>query len=101
MHQYYTQADGVPQYPIADIELVMMASAAIHVSSSKRLKHIKAKYLYIRHHHKTGELTLKYCPTEEMWADILTKPLQGQGSKFRIMRTFLMNCPPHNPQKWI
>ncbi len=46
MHQYYTQADGVPQYPIADIELVMMASAAIHVSSSKRSKHIKAKYLY-------------------------------------------------------
>ena len=45
MHQYYTQADGVPQYiimledaqkkakragmPIADIELVMMASAAV------------------------------------------------------------------------
>lgn len=45
MHQYYTQADGIPQYiimledaqkkaqragmPIADIELVMMASAAV------------------------------------------------------------------------
>jgi hypothetical protein len=45
MHQYYTQADGIPQYiimledaqkkanragmPIADIELVMMALAAI------------------------------------------------------------------------
>ena len=45
MHQYYTQADGIPQYiitledaqkkakradmPIADFELVMMASAAV------------------------------------------------------------------------
>jgi hypothetical protein len=45
MHQYYVQADGIPQYiimledaqkkakragmPIADIELVMMASAAV------------------------------------------------------------------------
>jgi hypothetical protein len=45
MHQYYTQADGIPQYiimledaqkkakradmPIADVELVMMASAAV------------------------------------------------------------------------
>ncbi len=45
MHNYYTQADGIPQYinmledaqkkamqagmPIADVELVMMASAAI------------------------------------------------------------------------
>jgi len=26
-----------------------------------------------------------------MWADILTKPLQGQ--KFRDMRAFLQNCP--------
>jgi hypothetical protein len=62
-----------------------------YVSSSKLSKHIKAKYLYIRHHHQTGKLTLKYCPTEEMWADVLTKPLQG--SKFRTMRAFLMNCP--------
>jgi hypothetical protein len=45
MHQYYVQSDGIPQYinmledaqkkakragmPIADIELVMMASAAV------------------------------------------------------------------------
>jgi hypothetical protein len=58
---------------------------------SKRSKHIKAKYLYICHYHNSGELTLRYCPTDEMWADILTKPLQG--SKFRIMRAFLMNCP--------
>jgi hypothetical protein len=27
-----------------------------YVSSSKRTKHIKAKYLYIRHYHKSGEL---------------------------------------------
>ncbi len=25
-----------------------------------------------------------------MWADVLTKPLQG--AKFRLMRAFLMNC---------
>ena len=61
-----------------------------YVSSSKRTKHIKAKYLYIRHYHKSGELTLKYCPTDNMWADVLTKPLQG--SKFSKMRAFLMNC---------
>ena len=61
-----------------------------YVSSSKRTKHIKAKYLYIRHYHKSGDLTLKYCPTDEMWADVLTKPLQG--SKFYKMRAFLMNC---------
>jgi hypothetical protein len=62
-----------------------------YVSSSKRTKHIKAKYFFVRHYHHSGELDLQYCPTETMWADVLTKPLQG--AKFRLMRTFLMNCP--------
>ena len=61
-----------------------------YVSSSKRTKHIKAKYFFIRHFHNSGELELRYCPTETMWADVLTKPLQG--AKFRLMRAFLMNC---------
>jgi hypothetical protein len=62
-----------------------------YVSSSKRTKHIKAKYLYLRHYHESGDLSLQYCPTGDMWADILTKPLQG--SKLRHFRTLLMNCP--------
>ncbi len=62
-----------------------------YVSSSKRTKHIKAKYLYVWHYHNSGELDLQYCPANQMWADVLTKPLQG--SKFRLFRAFLMNCP--------
>ncbi len=61
------------------------------ISSSKRTKHIKAKYFFIRHYHKLGEIQLPYCLTEEMWVDVLTKPLQGL--KFMKMRAFLMNCP--------
>ncbi len=30
------------------------------------------------------------CPAEGVWADILTKPLQGK--VFRVMRSKLMNC---------
>ena len=30
------------------------------------------------------------CPAEEMWADVMTKPLQG--TAFRVMRAELMNC---------
>ena len=62
-----------------------------YVSSSKRTKHIKAKYFFIRHFHNAGELDLQYCPTEQMWADVLSTPLQG--AKFRLMCAFLMNCP--------
>ncbi len=61
------------------------------VSGSSRTKHIKAKYYLVKNKYETNEVDLKYCPTDQMWADVLTKPLQGQ--KFREMRSFLMNCP--------
>ena len=62
-----------------------------YVSSSKRTNHIKAKYFFVRHFHNNHELDLQYCPTEHMWADIITKPLQGP--KFRSIRALSMNCP--------
>ena len=61
------------------------------ISSSKRTKHIKAKYFLIKDYYESGEIDLHYCPTDVMWADVLTKLLQGQ--KFRDMRAFLQNCP--------
>jgi hypothetical protein len=57
------------------------------VSSSKQTKHIKAKYFLIKDYYNSGEIDLRYCPTDVMWADVLTKPLQGQ--KLRDMRAFL------------
>jgi hypothetical protein len=57
------------------------------VSSSKHTTHIKAKYFLIKDYYDAEEIDIKFCPTDEMWADILTKPLQEQ--KFRDMRAFL------------
>jgi hypothetical protein len=56
------------------------------ISSSKRTKHIKANYFLIKDYYDAGEIDVKFCPTNEMWADILTKSIQGQ--KFRDMRAF-------------
>jgi hypothetical protein len=61
------------------------------VSSSKCTKHIKAKYFLIKDYYDAGKIHVKFCPTDEMWVDVLIKPLQGQ--KFRDMRTSLQNCP--------
>jgi hypothetical protein len=61
------------------------------ISSSKRTKHIKAKYFLVKDYYESEEIDFRYCPTDIMWADVLTKPLQGQ--KFRDMRAFLQNCP--------
>ena len=53
--------------------------------------HIKAKYFLIKDYYDYGEIDLWYCPTDVMWANVLTKLLQGQ--KFLDMRAFLQNCP--------
>ena len=38
-----------------------------------RTKHINIKYHFIREQIANGTICLKYCPTEDMLADILTK----------------------------
>jgi hypothetical protein len=59
-------------------------------SSSKRTKHIKSRYFYIKDKVDLGEVQIDYRPTTEMWCDVLTKPKQGLG--FRKDRSMLMNC---------
>jgi hypothetical protein len=61
------------------------------ISGSNRTKHIRAKYFLVKDRYDNGDIDLQYRPTTEMWADVLTKPLQG--SSFRKMRALLMNCP--------
>ncbi len=43
--------------------------------SHARTKHIDIKFHYIREAVENGSVQLKYCSTEEMLADLLTKPL--------------------------
>ncbi len=43
--------------------------------SHARMKHIDIKFHYIREAVENGSVQLKYCCTEEMLADLLTKPL--------------------------
>jgi hypothetical protein len=42
---------------------------------SQRTKHIDIRYYYIREQILMNKIEIKYCPTEQMTADILTKPL--------------------------
>lgn len=57
----------------------------------KRTKHINVRYFYIKQCIDLQEIELEYLPTDQMVADILTKPLQG--NKFRELRAKLMNLP--------
>ena len=47
-------------------------------NGNSRTKHIALRYNFVRDFIDRGEITLKYCPTKNMIADILTKPLQGK-----------------------
>lgn len=46
--------------------------------SHSRTKHIEIKYHYVRETIMDGQVSLEYCPTEEMIADLLTKPLASE-----------------------
>ena len=58
--------------------------------SSKRTKHIKAKYFLIKDYYDAGEITSNSARLMKCGQMYLTKPLQGQ--KFRDMWAFLQNC---------
>ena len=58
-------------------------------SSGKRTRHFNIKYFYVTDLVKIKEITLRYCPTEEMIADYMTKPLVG--SKFTFFCNKILN----------
>jgi hypothetical protein len=53
-----------------------------------RSKHIDIQYHYVRELVASGELIVEYCPTKEMLADILTKPIPEPQYKALVSRFF-------------
>ena len=58
-------------------------------SSTKTKKHINVRFFFDKDYVDRGEISLEYVPTEEMWADYFTKPLQG--GKFEKFRKVILN----------
>ena len=53
-------------------------------SAGQRSRHINIRYFFIKDRIEKKEISLVYCPTEDMVADFFTKPLQGKlFQKFR------------------
>ncbi len=65
--------------------------------SKKKTKHVKAKFFFIKDRVDDSEIKVIGCSAEDMWADILTKSLQGM--VFRTMRAVLINCPVNYKDK--
>ena len=58
-------------------------------SSGKRTRHFNIKYFYITDLIERKEVQIKYCPSDAMLADYMTKPLVG--TKFIHFRQQIMN----------
>ena len=59
--------------------------------SFKRAKHIKVRYFWLKDLIDEGEIVLKYIPSEELVADLLTKAIMGV--KFKYVRAKLLGEP--------
>jgi hypothetical protein len=83
---YETECVGLYQDNISTQLLIKNGQ----MSSRQKTKHIKAKFFFIKDRVNEGEIKVIDCTAEGMWADAMTKPLQGMA--FRTMRLKLMNC---------
>lgn len=61
-------------------------------SKKRRTKHLDVKYNFIRDCVQDKRLSVRFCPTEEMIADILTKPVKR--NILIYLRSKLMSTAP-------
>jgi hypothetical protein len=61
-----------------DNKSAMLLETNGRVSSSKHTRHIEIWYYHVANQVAKGDLRVVWCPTDEMIADFLTKPLQGK-----------------------
>jgi len=58
-------------------------------STSPRTRHVNIRYFFVHDRINSGEVAVEYLSTDDMLADVLTKPLQG--GRFKKLRDRLLN----------
>jgi hypothetical protein len=94
-NRYFMKAQG---YGVKDNVLFQENKSSIilekndKASSSKRMKHINIRYLFITDRVKKEEVSVVWYPTGDMIGEFATKPLQG--ALFRKFRDQIMGVTP-------
>jgi len=90
--RYFMEAQGYPLEPSVvhqDNQSAILLGTNGKGSSGKRTRHMNIRYFFVADVQERKEITMEYCPTDEMIGDFFTKPLQG--AKFRRFRNIIMN----------
>jgi len=90
---YFLEAQGYPLLRRTKVYQDNMSTILLgkngKASSGQRTQHINIRYFFITARVAKKEVEMVYCPTGDMMADILTKPLQG--SLFKKFRDAILN----------
>ena len=87
--------ETVPMYVDSQCAMQMLQQGT---GSFKRAKHIKVQFFWMKELLDNGSLKLIYMPTDELVADILTKPLTGWKFQYLLYKLIgwnsskLLNC---------
>ena len=98
--QLFMESQG---YPITKNILYQDNKSAILLeqngkqSSSKRTRHLNIRYFFLTDQHDRGNVSIEYCPTDQMVGDYMTKPLQG--NKFIRFRNLIMGKQEVDPME--
>jgi hypothetical protein len=102
--RYFLMAQGygvTQNLLLQDNRSSMLLERNGRASSGKRTRHINIRYYFITDRVNMKEIEIEWCPTKEMVADFMTKPLQG--SHFRRLRDLIMGMTKveksKNPRK--
>ena len=83
--QGYTIEDNILHQ---DIKSTILLQENERKSAGKRSRALNVRYFFLMDQVEKGNLGITYCPTGDMTADYLTKPLQGE--KFRKFQAEIM-----------
>ena len=81
-------------YEIEPIKLLQDNKSTIHMfqkggSTSERTRHIDIRHFWVTDHLNSGAITINFTKSEDMVADLLTKPLTGK--QFQKLRNKILN----------
>ena len=71
------QGYQMPAMTILQDNQSCMALIARGRSGAERTRHIQIRYFWVKERVDTGEVKIEYLRSEDMYANVLTKPLQG------------------------